>query len=525
MEELESLSMKSRKEAFVTGHGGSNHPWEVLWVCSSLLWGCWLFAEWRLLQTKRQTKEPSLLRQLIVEISIISFPTILSQTNYLYPYATWIMLAQILASGILSYRRLQTPSNSSSQSQPSTNESSNHNQLLYLTFYRSSIYVLTFCAILAVDFPLFPRRFCKTEVSGYGLMDVGAASFVISSGIVSGKSYTKTNNNSPISWKRLLVRPLFKAAPLILIGIVRIITNKELEYQEHVSEYGVHWNFFFTLGVLAIVPNIRKLLLLQLSDANSSNMLQRWVLWSPFFAMLLYQYELFATRNDPFGLEKFILTAPRVPYLDACDQPNSTSIATVQTKLSCLWMKFLYANREGILGCIGYCFLHAAGEWIGHHYVFGKSSTNANSVWPLARLTLGCWAALYSMNAVFHWTVSRRVTNLPFCLWALAHNLTILWGFRLLTQLTASSSNKTAILAPAFRAVNKHGLASFLIANLLTGLVNLMVPTIDQHDGVAMAVLLVYLSLVGAAALLLDKLLKKQTQPSDDKVEPTKKTN
>ena len=52
MEELESLSMmnmKSRKEAFVTGHGGSKHPWEVLWVCSSLLWGCWLFAEWKAL--------------------------------------------------------------------------------------------------------------------------------------------------------------------------------------------------------------------------------------------------------------------------------------------------------------------------------------------------------------------------------------------------------------------------------------------------------------------------------------------
>jgi phosphatidylinositol glycan class W len=57
-----------------------------------------------------------------------------------------------------------------------------------------------------------------------------------------------------------LVQAFRSSAIVLLIGVVRVITTKSLEYQEHVTEYGVHWNFFVTLGLLPPVVTILRLL-------------------------------------------------------------------------------------------------------------------------------------------------------------------------------------------------------------------------------------------------------------------------
>ena len=59
-------------------------------------------------------------------------------------------------------------------------------------------------------------------------------------------------------------------------------------------------------------------------------------------------------------------------------------------------------------------------------------------------------------------------------------------------------------------------MVSFLVANLLTGLCNLLVATIDQGDFVAMGILVLYLLAVGGAALLMDAFFGKDKTKEEE---------
>ena len=41
-------------------------------------------------------------------------------------------------------------------------------------------------------------------------------------------------------------------APLWLLGFCRLLSVKSTGYHEHVTEYGIHWNFFFTLVIVRV---------------------------------------------------------------------------------------------------------------------------------------------------------------------------------------------------------------------------------------------------------------------------------
>ena len=114
---------------------------------------------------------------------------------------------------------------------------------LFVTHSRASLMILTCVAILAVDFHIFPRRFVKTETFGTGLMDVGVGAFVASGGTVGplarrGASGAATTDSAPG-----VTQTLVKCIPIFVLGFLRLFSTSAVDYQKHVSEYGVHWNF------------------------------------------------------------------------------------------------------------------------------------------------------------------------------------------------------------------------------------------------------------------------------------------
>ncbi len=121
---------------------------------------------------------------------------------------------------------------------------------------------------------------------------------------------------------------------------------------------------------------------------------------------------------------------------------------------------------------------------------------------------------LYTLNL----PVSRRLANLPYVLWVVAFNNAQLLSFALVEEVgnnlgqTATNDDSAAAAASGvgstsriLSAFNDNGLVIFLLANLLTGVVNLTTNTLDTPPLAAMAILLAYAAALTAFALGLNK--------------------
>ena len=126
-------------------------------------------------------------------------------------------------------------------------------RLPFVTLFRTYITLFTAIAILAVDFTIFPRRLAKAETYGSGLMDVGVGVFMMAHGVTAPESRCQSNKtSSPRSYLKLLLVTCRHILPLLVIGLLRLMAVKTTDYQEHVTEYGVHWNFFFTIAAVRV---------------------------------------------------------------------------------------------------------------------------------------------------------------------------------------------------------------------------------------------------------------------------------
>lgn len=171
----------------------------------------------------------------------------------------------------------------------------------FLTTYRAAMMVVTCVAILAVDFRVFPRRFAKVENWGTSLMDLGVGSFVFSAGVVSARAILKSRAQSKKTpFIGRFMNSLRHSIPLLVLGLIRLWSVKGLDYAEHVTEYGVHWNFFFTLGFLPPFVEIFDSLTALIPSYEALAVI----------ISIIYQVALESTE-----LKSYILISPRGPDL------------------------------------------------------------------------------------------------------------------------------------------------------------------------------------------------------------------
>lgn len=347
--------------------------------------------------------------------------------------------------------------------------------------------IVTCLAILAVDFRIFPRRFAKVETWGTSLMDMGVGSFVFSAGLVSARPILKARfAGRKSSFGSLLGSSLRTSLPLLVLGVVRLYSVKGLDYAEHVTEYGVHWNFFFTLALLPPFVALCQ---------PYHEVMPRSVL--PFILGILYESMLEGTN-----LKAYILTAPRTDLLSQ--------------------------NREGVFSFLGYLSIYLAGQAVGfdilpRNPIGTKASieTTKQRVRVLGRLTMASllWVSVFFATTSFNYglglQVSRRLANLPYLCWVAAFNCSQLLLFCIIetfifpdvwsvTDQAVVKRESDKATSKILKAFNRNGLAIFLLANLLTGLVNLTLDTLSMGNLGAMSVLLGYAGILTFIAVALD---------------------
>jgi len=394
--------------------------------------------------------------------------------------------------------------------------------------------LLTSLCILAVDFPVFPRSLAKCETFGVSVMDLGVGSFVFSQGLVFAIPIVKN--------PAYLTAPLFpklsvalrKSLPVLVLGILRTVAVKGTEYPEHESEYGTHWNFFITLGLL---PTLQVLL-------------HPLILYLPISLLgliIAFSHQIALSSG---GLATYVLNEPR--------------------------LNLISQNKEGLISLTGYLAIHLLGLSTGtlllppSPSVFRHQRDELLAVTPThpaqppspaadgrsrrgsivlpndrrendkTAIELCSWAVVWwvllgiEKSVNMGGGISRRLVNLPYVTYVAAFNTSFLLGYLILDLVFFPSPMSKSVYSPnsglkvqppdrasshtarglllghglgggapkLLDAINKNGLVFFLVANVTTGLVNFTIPTMYMSDAWAMVVLVGYTFWMCVAAWL-----------------------
>ena len=351
----------------------------------------------------------------------------------------------------------------------------------FINAFRASVNIATCICILAVDFHVFPRRLAKTEDFGSGLMDVGTGMYIVANAMVSLEARFPHKRQINHAYFDALTSQILSSWPLILIGLIRMVSVKILGYNEHISEYGMHWNFFLSL---ACVKNTAAVI--------------------SFFTKAKYSLLISIVIAVSY---QFVLVSPWFNATDILLNNDRNGI--------------LLQNKEGLASCIGLLSLYFAGVFLGA-YLFKPRCTLQGWVRASINLFLVYLAlcySLYNCDSLIQ-PISRRMANLAYILWILALSIFVILMFIISHIVIAWYISKSWLssrtmpdqwiaLPPdkasehmdfsppppslcIFSAITRNSLFYFLICNLTTGVVNGLIDTMSVGKVFAIAILVGY---------------------------------
>ncbi|XP_065899394.1 phosphatidylinositol-glycan biosynthesis class W protein-like isoform X2 [Dysidea avara] len=483
------MDYKQTKEAFVSNLNGTSFSEisaiiSVIPVCllfrhATVIFTCTLvgFNKWLVLACEFM----SLIAPCVLNVTLLSDHVTLFALLIMLISFTLLLLSHFKATT----QHLKSPVSSAKLSQW-LNVIPYPARVPFLSVARCYTIILSCVAILAVDFNVFPRRFAKTETFGQGLMDTGVGLFVCFHGVVArevrSRNVTKTSLRQ---YFQDLLQAIISSSPMIVLGCARLIATWGVRYQEHVTEYGVHWNFFFTLAIVKVLSTLLYPLLIIPS-------------WTTGLVLITLHQSLLSYG----GVTSYVINGPHG------DDTRDNLIS---------------ANREGIVSSLGYLSLYFLGMEIGR-FVF-KPRPSVMLSWLLVGIrlmlvTVVLWVCTLLSDHYIQ-QCSRRLANLTFVLWMVAiitsvlASLIIVDTVILLIEHTTNlqshfdlyncpnGDNKKTTPTSLLAAIDYNQLVFFLAGNLLTGLVNLSINTLAISNSLSVIIVLLYMLVLGTVSFAL----------------------
>lgn len=189
---------------------------------------------------------------------------------------------------------------------------------------------------------------------------------------------------------------------LLLLGI---------EYHEVVEEYGVHWNFFFTLASVKLLSAL-----------------------------------IFSCINPAFSFKLSCIVGLVYEYLLTKDNLLESYLLNIHTSRN----NIIDANREGLFSVCGYLTIYLASVYVGKVIYSVPSQTIKH--WSLHSFrslvhVLMLWIGLY-VSKSYGTQSCRRAANLSYSLWILATNYTILWALTTISLLQSVAQHVGLLHGP-----------------------------------------------------------------------------
>lgn len=406
---MNTTEYKKYHESFMMNNHGSTAIHAFLYLLFTVQ--CSLFCA---LSTKRSELLQYIFEYLFIVLPVITALTILSDYIYLL---NCILTTMLVMKIVQNYSKLQIRKTFDTKNYFRTSK------IHSISLMRGLTYLITVFCILAVDFRSFPRYLAKTEKYGYSLMDTGVGLFALMSGLVH-KDLRSQSLGSILKGNVKFI------SVLICLGVARFISVKQLDYQEHVTEYGVHWNFFFTLAVCKFISTI------VLYYGNNT-------LVTSFVLLGIHESILY------LGLENWVFG----------DTPRNN---------------FVNANREGISSSLGYVSLYLFAAYIKSEII--NNIVSRYKV-QMKLFFLSLIMSLLSVTLNYYRPTSRTLANAGYCLYLeaiLVFVMSIMYFLEVLFQNKDLQFEVPLIIS----AANSNGLIYFLVANLLTGAINLSMRTL-----------------------------------------------